>query len=105
MIEAIIRFMNTPSSVTGPLNLGNPDEYSILELANVILEMTNSSSQIMFEKLPPDDPRQRKPDIAQARRLLDWSPSTPLREGLRKTIAYFSSALCKFEAYRAHIAR
>ena len=95
MIEAMVGFMNAPNSLTGPLNLGNPAESSILELARMIIEMTNSSSRIVFENLPPDDPRQRKPDISQAMRLLGWSPSTSLREGLSRTIAYFESELTK----------
>ncbi len=95
MIEAMVGFMNAPNSLTGPLNLGNPAESSILELARMIIEMTNSNSRIVFESLPPDDPRQRKPDISQAMRLLGWSPSTSLREGLSRTIAYFESELTK----------
>ncbi len=95
MIEAMVGFMNAPNRLTRPLNLGNPTESSILELARMIIEMTNSSSRIVFESLPPDDPRQRKPDISQAMRLLGWSPSTSLREGLSRTIAYFESELAK----------
>jgi len=95
MIEAMVGFMNAPNSLTGPLNLGNPAESSILELARMIIAMTNSNSRIVFENLPPDDPRQRKPDISQAMRLLGWSPSTSLREGLSRTIAYFESELTK----------
>jgi len=95
MIEAINSFMKTPNDVIGPMNLGNPTECSILELATTIIEMTNSNSQIVFENLPPDDPRQRKPDITQAKRILNWSPSTSVREGLSKTIAYFESELSK----------
>jgi UDP-glucuronate decarboxylase len=93
MIEAMIRFMELPQDVTGPMNLGNPNESSILELATLIVEMTQSKSKIAFESLPVDDPRQRRPDIAQAKRLLGWSPSTPVREGLAKTIAYFQGQL------------
>ena len=95
MIAAMIGFMNTPNSLTGPLNLGNPTESSILELATLIVEMTNSSSKLVFESLPADDPRQRKPDISQAMRLLNWSPTTSVREGLSRTIAYFESELTK----------
>jgi UDP-glucuronate decarboxylase len=95
MIDAFIKFMSTPDRAVGPLNLGNPAEHSILEIASTIIEMTNSRSEIVFEKLPADDPRQRKPDIAQAKRLLDWSPSTSLRDGLGKTIAYFEAELKK----------
>jgi len=95
MIDAFIKFMSTPDRAVGPLNLGNPVEHSILEIASTIIEMTNSRSEIVFEKLPADDPRQRKPDIAQAKRLLDWSPSTSLRDGLGRTIAYFETELKK----------
>ena len=95
MIDAFIKFMSTPHEAVGPLNLGNPVEHSILEIASTIIEMTNSRSEVVFEKLPADDPRQRKPDIAQAKRLLDWSPSTSLRDGLGKTIAYFETELKK----------
>src|SRR6266536_2868383 len=95
MIDAFIKFMSTPDRAVGPLNLGNPVEHSILEIASTIIEMTNSRSEVVFEKLPADDPRQRKPDIAQAKRLLDWSPSTSLRDGLGKTIAYFEAELKK----------
>ena len=93
MIEAMIRFMDTPSEVTGPVNLGNPQEYSILELARLIVAMTRSSSTLVFAPLPADDPRQRKPDIEQARQLLKWAPSTPIRDGLTQTIAYFEAQL------------
>jgi len=95
MIDALIRFMNTPGDVVGPMNLGNPSECSILDLAKTIIEMTKSGSQVVFESLPSDDPRQRKPDIGQATRLLGWSPTTSLREGLSRTIAYFDSGLTK----------
>jgi UDP-glucuronate decarboxylase len=95
MIEAMIRFMDTADDVPGPMNLGNPNEHSILELARLIIEMTRSRSRIVFEDLPADDPQQRKPDIAQASRILGWSPSTPLREGLSRTIAYFEAQLPK----------
>jgi UDP-glucuronate decarboxylase len=93
MVEAMIRFMATPNDVTGPVNLGNPDECSILALAKLVIEMTGSSSKLVFEQLPSDDPRQRRPDIRQARQLLHWSPSTPVRDGLERTIAYFQSQL------------
>jgi UDP-glucuronate decarboxylase len=98
MVEAMISFMNAPDGVTGPLNLGNPTESSILEIATLIVEMTHSRSRIVFEKLPSDDPRQRKPDITQAMQLLNWSPSTPVREGLSRTIAYFESELTKTDS-------
>jgi len=103
MIDAVIRFMNTSNDVVGPLNLGNPTECSILDLATTIIEMTKSSSQIVFENLPADDPRQRKPDISQAMRLLGWSPSTSLREGLSRTIAYFESGLTSSNALSTEV--
>ncbi len=103
MIDAVIRFMNTPNDVVGPLNLGNPTECSILDLATTIIEMTKSSSQIVFENLPADDPRQRKPDISQAMRLLSWSPSTSMREGLGRTIAYFKSGLANSNALSTEV--
>ncbi|HTS21098.1 MAG TPA: UDP-glucuronic acid decarboxylase family protein [Casimicrobiaceae bacterium] len=93
MIEAMIRLMEAPDDVTGPVNLGNPREHSILELARLIVELTGSSSTIVFERLPEDDPRQRRPDIAVAKRHLDWEPSTPVRDGLARTIAYFEAQL------------
>jgi len=95
MIDAFIKLMATPDTIVGPLNLGNPVEYSIHEIASMIIEMTNSRSELVFEKLPADDPRQRKPDISQATRVLDWAPSTSLRDGLGKTIAYFEGELRK----------
>ncbi len=95
MIEGMIRLMGAPDDVTGPMNIGNPNEHSILELAKMIIEMTRSKSKIVFESLPVDDPRQRRPDVEQARRLLDWSPSTPVHEGLGRTIAYFEAQLAR----------
>ena len=95
MIDAFIKLMESPDAVVGPINLGNPVEHSIHEIASTIIEMTHSRSEIVFEKLPADDPRQRKPDISQATRVLDWSPSTSLRDGLSKTIAYFEGELKK----------
>ena len=95
MIDAFIKLMESPDAVVGPINLGNPVEHSIHEIASTIIEMTHSRSEIVFEKLPADDPRQRKPDISQATRVLDWRPSTSLRDGLSKTIAYFDGELKK----------
>lgn len=93
LIEAFIRLMETPDEVTGPINLGNPTEITIIELAQTIIELTNSRSQIVKFPLPQDDPRQRRPDISAAIRELDWTPHTSLREGLLKTIAYFDDLL------------
>jgi dTDP-glucose 4,6-dehydratase len=81
------------SDYVGPVNIGNPDEYTIMELAKTILEVTGSSSEIVFEPLPVDDPTQRKPDITLARKLLDWEPTIGLREGIEKTTAYFRERL------------
>lgn len=79
--------------VTGPLNLGKPGEFTILELAKKVIELSNSRSEIIFEPLPADDPRQRRPDITRAREVLGWEPKVELDEGLKKTIAYFDELL------------
>ncbi|RMG72408.1 MAG: SDR family oxidoreductase [Nitrospirae bacterium] len=89
MIEGLIRLMNSPDSFTGPVNLGNPVEITILELAEMVIELTGSSSKIEFLPLPENDPRRRRPDITLAKERLGWEPKTPLREGLLKTIEYF----------------
>lgn len=89
LIEGMIRLMESPSDVTGPINIGNPGEFTMLELAQLVMELTGSSSEIVFEPLPQDDPRQRKPDISLADKLLDWQPHVDLREGLLRTIEYF----------------
>jgi UDP-glucuronate decarboxylase len=91
MIEGVIRMMNSPDEFTGPVNLGNPEEYRILELAEKIIRLTKSRSKIVFKPLPQDDPLQRKPDITLAKTKLQWHPKTPLEEGLEKTIDYFKS--------------
>jgi len=93
MIEAFIRLMATDYDVTGPINLGNPGEYNMLELAEKIIDLCNSRSKIIFQPLPHDDPRQRKPDIDQARRKLNWEPQTNLEDGLKNTIPYFAGLL------------
>jgi UDP-glucuronate decarboxylase len=95
LIEAIVLTMETPSDVTGPINIGNPNEFTIRELAELIIEMTGTRSKIRLEPLPSDDPRQRRPDISMARSILKWEPKTQLREGLTKTIAYFENVLRK----------
>ena len=89
LIEGMVRFMKTSSEVTGPINIGNPNEFSILQLANKVIELTNSKSKITFKSLPKDDPSQRKPDITIAKNQLDWKPHVQLEEGLLKTIEYF----------------
>ncbi len=93
MIEGLIRMMNSPDDLTGPINLGNPEEVSILELAKRIIDLTGSGSKIIFKALPSDDPRQRRPLIDLAREKLEWAPKTSLVEGLKKTIAYFEEVL------------
>lgn len=89
LIEGMIRMMNGPDDFIGPVNLGNPAEFTILELAKHVIRMTNSSSEIIFEALPQDDPTQRQPDITLARKQLDWEPKSGLEQGLKKTIEYF----------------
>lgn len=93
LVEAFLRFMDTDDEHTGPLNLGNPSEFTILELAEKVIDMTGSSSELAFKPLPPDDPKQRQPDISRARKLLDWEPTTSLAEGLAPTIEYFDRLL------------
>jgi UDP-glucuronate decarboxylase len=95
LISGLMAMMNSGPEVTGPINLGNPEELTIRELANMALELTNSNSRIVHRPLPVDDPRQRLPDIGKATRLLDWNPTTALREGLMRTIAYFESVAAK----------
>ncbi|MCA1392264.1 SDR family oxidoreductase [Bradyrhizobium sp. BRP20] len=94
LIEAMIRMMNTGDEVTGPINIGNPGEFTMIELAEKIINLTNSKSKIIKLPLPPDDPKQRRPDIDLAYKLLDgWEPKTNLNEGLGKTISYIEKAL------------
>ena len=93
MIDGFVRMMAAPDTVTGPVNLGNPVETSVRELAEIIIELTGSRSQIVHQALPIDDPTQRCPDISQAKTLLTWQPRTPLRPGLQRTIAYFDALL------------
>jgi UDP-glucuronate decarboxylase len=90
LLEAMTRAMNTSDEVTGPVNIGNPTEFSMLQLANLVIELTKSKSKIVFRALPSDDPKQRRPDISLAKRVLDgWEPQIQLKEGLMKTIEYF----------------
>ncbi len=93
LIEGLIRMMNGPDDFTGPVNLGNPDEFTILELAKKIVKITNSKSKIVFKPLPQDDPMQRRPDISLAKEKLKWQPSVKLDQGLKKTIKYFDRIL------------
>ena len=89
LIEGMIRTMDTPDDFTGPINIGNPHEFTIRELAERVIALTGSRSSLIFKPLPSDDPRQRRPDITLARTVLDWTPRVELDEGLQKTIAYF----------------
>jgi UDP-glucuronate decarboxylase len=89
LVEAIIRAMNTPDDFTGPVNIGNPKEFTILQLAELVIKLTGSKSQLVFKPLPSDDPRQRQPDISLAKQVLGWSPTTELEQGLERTIRYF----------------
>ena len=93
LIDGLIRFMASPDAVTGPINIGNPVEFSMLELARLVIELTGSGSAIAHRPLPQDDPKQRQPDISKAETVLGWRPAVPLKEGLGKTIAYFEGIL------------
>jgi len=93
LLEGMIRAMNSPDDITGPINIGNPREFTILELANRVIELTGSRSKLIFKPLPPDDPRQRRPDITLAQELLGWAPRIELREGLENTVHYFKAQL------------
>ena len=93
VVEALIRMMATGPATTGPINVGNPGEFTILALAQLVLELTHSKSKISFQPLPNDDPKQRRPDISKAKRELDWAPTIELRDGLIKTISYFDDLL------------
>ncbi|WP_142848941.1 UDP-glucuronic acid decarboxylase family protein [Telmatospirillum sp. J64-1] len=93
LIDGFIRLMDTEDSITGPINLGNPGEFTMEELARTVLELTGSRSKLVYHPLPADDPKQRRPDISKARSLLGWEPCVPLKEGLRHTISYFDQLL------------
>ena len=91
LVDGLMTLMATPDNVIGPVNLGNPGEFTIRELAEAVLRLTGSASRLVFRPLPQDDPTQRQPDISLARNLLGWTPNVPLEEGLKKTIAYFKA--------------
>lgn len=93
LVEALIRMMATGPETHGPINIGNPNEFTIRQLAELVIEMTGAKSKLTFQPLPSDDPTQRQPDIAKAKSVLDWTPTIELREGLTKTIAYFEETL------------
>jgi UDP-glucuronate decarboxylase len=90
LVDSIVRMMNTEGFI-GPVNIGNPDEFTIRELADLVIQLTESRSELKYLPLPPDDPTRRRPDISRAREKLGWNPTTPLEEGLKKTIAWFQS--------------
>ena len=93
LIDGFVRLMATGPEVTGPINLGNPVEFTMLELAELVLKLTGSSSKLIFEPLPSDDPKQRQPDISKAKQALGWEPKVKLEDGLKETIAYFRSVV------------
>jgi UDP-glucuronate decarboxylase len=98
LADALVRLMTTPDEVTGPINLGNPAEMTVKALAERVIALTGSRSKIEYRPLPQDDPKQRQPDIARAKETLGWAPTTPLEEGLAKTVAYFDQLLKSGEA-------
>ena len=93
LVEGFIRLMNSPDSVVGPINLGNPGEFTMIELAEKVLRLTGSKSKLIHMPLPQDDPKQRRPDISKAKQYLDWEPKVALEQGLERTIAYFKEAI------------
>ena len=93
LVDGLIRLMNTPHEVTGPINLGNPGEFTMLELATKVIDLVGSDSTIEYQPLPADDPVQRRPNIDQARDVLAWKPTVELDEGLARTIEYFRSLI------------
>jgi UDP-glucuronate decarboxylase len=93
MIDGLIRLMSTSEEVTGPVNLGNPVEFTMRNLCELVIKLTGSRSNVCFVPLPPDDPKQRQPDISLASSVLNWKPSVSLEEGLKKTIDYFRQVL------------
>jgi UDP-glucuronate decarboxylase len=93
LVSGLVKMMGTPHEVVGPINLGNPDEFTICELAELVLDLTGSRSKIVNRPLPQDDPKKRKPVVEAAQQLLDWQPTTSLKEGLARTIPYFEQLL------------
>lgn len=100
LVAGLIALMESPDGVTGPINLGNPGEFTIKELAENVIDLTGSASKMVHKPLPQDDPRQRQPDITRAKEQLDWEPSIKLRDGLTKTIAYFDGLLAEMDTNR-----
>jgi UDP-glucuronate decarboxylase len=104
LIDGLVRLMASTDDVTGPINIGNPTEFTILELAKQVIEIVGSSSPIVNRPLPVDDPRQRRPDVSKAQDVLGWSPCTPLAEGLKRTVVYFEELL-RDKSLRAQLSR
>jgi UDP-glucuronate decarboxylase len=102
LIDGFVRLMSSPDHVTGPINIGNPGEFTMLELASQVIALTGSRSRIAHKPLPQDDPKQRRPDISKAQSLLGWKPETSLDEGLKKTVSYFEELL-KDQSVRAQL--
>jgi UDP-glucuronate decarboxylase len=103
LIDGLVRFMNTPDNITGPVNIGNPTEFTIVALARMVVALVGSRSKIVYRALPENDPKQRQPDISLARELLGWKPRVALKEGLTSTVAYFERLLSD-NALRAQLA-
>jgi UDP-glucuronate decarboxylase len=95
LVAGLMRLMDSPAEITGPINLGNPNEMTIRDLAEMVVELTGSNAKVVYEALPKDDPRQRQPNIELAKAHLGWQPRVGLREGLEKTIAYFAGVLAQ----------
>ncbi len=93
LVEGIIRMMNSPKGFTGPVNMGNPEEFTMLALAESVLRLTGSQSKIIFKPLPQDDPKQRQPDITLAKKHLNWEATVSLEDGLKETITYFKATM------------
>jgi UDP-glucuronate decarboxylase len=93
LVDGMFRMMNAPDDFSGPVNIGNPNEFSIMELAGKVIGLTGSKSKIIYQPLPEDDPLQRQPDIALAKERLGWEPKTQLEEGLKRTIEYFKESV------------
>ena len=103
LVEGLVGMMAAPDDITGPMNLGNPVETSVAELANMVIDLTGSPSKIEHQPLPVDDPIQRCPDISEAKAILSWQPRTALRPGLQRTVAYFENLLRGLETPRAEL--
>jgi UDP-glucuronate decarboxylase len=95
LVDGLVMLMNSPDEIAGPMNLGNPDEFTIAELAEKVPKLTNSKSDLVYRPLPSDDPRQRKPDITYAQKTINWQPRVPLEDGLLRTIEYFDELLAE----------